>query len=94
MGEDFTDAADVVFEVVSGDDNSRRRDLIRKREDYARARIPEYWTIDPAEEQIVVLYLDGEEYAVHGTFARGQAATSRHLPGFALDVTEILSARE
>ena len=93
LGEDFSDGADLVMEVVSGSDNDRRRDLVKKREEYAQARIPEYWIVDPELGQITVLVLDGTAYAVHGEFARGQQATSKLLPGFAVDVTAALAAK-
>ena len=35
----------------------------------------------------------GRAYAVHGEFARGQQATSKLLPGFAVDVTAALAAK-
>ncbi len=43
------------------------RDLVEKREEYARAGIPEYWIVDPEQGQITVLALDGTGYAVHGS---------------------------
>jgi Uma2 family endonuclease len=91
--EDYWIGADLVMEVVSGSDNDRRRDLVEKREEYAQARIPEYWIVDPELGQITVLVLDGASYAVHGVFARGQQATSKLLPGFTVDVTAALAAK-
>jgi Uma2 family endonuclease len=91
--EDYWIGADLVMEVVSSSDNDRRRDLVEKREEYAKARIPEYWIVDPELGQITVLVLDGPAYAVHGTFARGQQATSKLLPGFSVDVTAALAAK-
>src|SRR5438105_2116002 len=44
-GEDFWEGADLVVEVVSKNDKSRRRDLKEKREDYAKAGIREYWIV-------------------------------------------------
>ena len=83
------DGADLVVEVVSDDD--RRRDLEVKRDEYALARIPEYWIVDPRDQIITVLALEGDAYAVHGEFAVGQAATSRLLPGFAVEVARALA---
>jgi Uma2 family endonuclease len=91
--EDYWIGADLVMEVVSGSDNDRRRDLAEKREEYAQARIPEYWIVDPELGQITVLVLDGATYAVHGVFTRGEQATSKLLPGFAVDVTAALAAK-
>jgi Uma2 family endonuclease len=91
--EDYWIGADLVMEVVSGSDNDRRRDLVEKREEYAQAGIPEYWIGDPELGQITVLVLDGATYAVHGVFTRGEQATSKLLPGFAVDVTAALAAK-
>ncbi len=85
--EEFWDRADLVMEVVSGDVEDRRRDLVTKRREYARARIPEYWIVDPQQGTIVVLRLAGRRYVVHGSFTRGSQATSPLLPGFAVDVS-------
>lgn len=93
LGEKFSNGADLVMEVISGSDSDRHRDLVEKRGDYARAGIPEYWIVDPEQGRIIVLALEGAEYVEHGTFARGERATSRLLPGFAVDVTEALAAR-
>ena len=38
-------APDIVVEILSSD---RRRDLVRKRQVYAEAGVPEYWIFDPA----------------------------------------------
>ena len=91
--DDFWIGADLVMEVVSGSDSDRRRDVVEKRDEYAKARIPEYWIVDPELSQITVLVLDGAAYAVHGVFARGQQATSKLLPGFSVDVTAALVAK-
>jgi Uma2 family endonuclease len=92
MGENYSDGADLVMEVVSGSASDRQRDLVKKRAEYARAGIPEYWIVDPEEGQIIVLTLDGNDYAEHGIFARGEQATSKLLPGFGVDVTAALAA--
>ena len=92
MGEQFWEGADLVMEVVS-DGTKPHRDLVTKREEYAQAGIPEYWIVDPELGQITVLTLDGTSYAVHGEFTRGEQATSKLLPGFAVDVTSALAAK-
>ena len=58
--------ADLVVEVVSGD---RERDFVDKRADYARLGVAEYWIVDPRDEQIHVLTLADDSYAVHGVLA-------------------------
>ena len=70
--------ADLVAEVVSLD--HPERDLVEKRADYAEAGIPEYWIVDPREETITVLALEGNAYAEHGEFSRGDTARSAPAP--------------
>jgi Uma2 family endonuclease len=91
--EDYWDGADLVMEVVSESASDRHRNLVEKRAEYARAGIAEYRIVDPEERRITLLALEGAEYAEHGSFARGEQATSRLLPGFVVDVTEALAAR-
>lgn len=86
--DEFWDGADLVMEVVSGGPEDRKRDLVTERADYARARIPEYWMVDPQHKQITVLWLKGKTYEVHGVFKKGQTATSRLLPGFHVSVDD------
>jgi Uma2 family endonuclease len=90
LGEEYADRADLVFEVVSKD---RRKDLEIKRVEYAQAAIPEYWIVDPQEQQITVLTLaDIGEYTIGGVFIPGQTARSRLIPGFEVDVTAVFAA--
>ena len=84
--------ADLVVEVVSPDDPDR--DLVEKRADYAEGGIPEYWIADPQDETITVLALEGEAYAEHGVFGRGEAAASPLFEGFAADVSAVFDAPE
>ena len=89
---DYPDVADLVMEVVIGDPEDRERDYVDKRRDYALAGIPEYWIVDPQEEVILVLRLEGNEYAEHGRFVAGDAATSALLPGFTVPVADVWAA--
>jgi Uma2 family endonuclease len=83
--------ADLVVEVVSAD--APERDTKVKRTEYAQAGIPEYWIVNPLTATITVLALDGETYAEHGVFARGQRAASKLLDGFSVSVDEVLDAK-
>ena len=89
-GNQFWTGADLVLEVVSPDDP--HRDLVRKRQEYAQAKIPEYWIVNPATEQIIVLRLEGDGYVEHGIFSRGREASSVVLKGFSVAVTAVLDA--
>ena len=87
---DYWRGADLVMEVVSPDDP--QRDTQVKRGDYAEARIPEYWIVNPMDETITVLTLVGAEYAEHGVFRRGQQAESASLEGFVVGVADVFDA--
>ncbi len=82
--------ADLVMEIVSPDNPAR--DIHVKRADYAEAHIPEYWIVNPLNETITVLALQGAEYVEHGVFERGGHARSATLSGFGVDVTEVFDA--
>jgi Uma2 family endonuclease len=86
IGDEFWKGADLAMEVVSGQPEDRRRDLVTKRREYARAGIAEYWIVEPDKERITVLRLVGKRYVVHGKFVRESEASSRLLTGFTVDV--------
>ncbi|MBL8799081.1 MAG: Uma2 family endonuclease [Planctomycetia bacterium] len=88
----FPQGADLVVEVVSADAKDRQRDLEIKPQEYARARIAEYWIVDPELRQITVLTLDGQTYREHGKFGTGTVATSVLLGGFAVAVDVVFAA--
>ena len=87
---DYWRGADLVLEIVSPDDPGR--DVHVRREDYAEARIPEYWIVNPVDETITVLTLAGDAYTEHGVFRKGQQADSVYLNGFAVGVAEVFDA--
>lgn len=66
----------MVAEVLSPGRANRERDLIRKRAQYAKRGIPEYWLIDPDNRSVTVLTLQGDEYAEVGTFQDDRPITS------------------
>ena len=74
-------------EVVGPD--APERDLVEKRTDSAEAGIPEYRVVDPRDETITVLALDGGAYTEHGVHTRGGAAASAPLEGFSADVSAV-----
>jgi Uma2 family endonuclease len=91
--------ADLIVEIVSPDDPAR--DLVIKRAEYAAARVPEYWIVDPRAQTVTVLRLAGESmsggadqpvYVEHGVFERAGQATSALLEGFMVDVAAMFVA--
>ncbi|MEM6328889.1 MAG: Uma2 family endonuclease [Planctomycetota bacterium] len=95
-GDRFFQGASLMMEVVSPDHKSRKRDYEEKRRDYAAGGVQEYWIVDPQDAQITVLTLPAgaHEYAEHGVFTPGEAATSKLLDGFAVDVKACFDAAE
>jgi len=76
-----------VAEVISPD--SVEVGTQEKIVDYAAARIPEYWLIDPVAETIEIYTLIGTEYALAETLQSGDMASSRQLEGFETEVNRI-----
>ena len=89
---DYPKAIDLAMEVVSEGKKARQRDLETKRVEYAKARIPEYWTIDPEKRRIVVLRLVRNTYRIHGEFGPGETATSALLAGFSVSADAVFAA--
>jgi Uma2 family endonuclease len=90
-GNDFWTGADLVLEVVSPDDPNR--DKKRKRKEYAAVGIPEYWIVNPLDDTITVLQLDGAQYTEHGVFKRGATATSALIEGFGVEVDGVFGVK-
>ena len=88
----YPDGADLVIEVTSDDEASRRRDLEIKRDEYCRAGIQEYWIVDPHKGTITVLCLAGGIYQEGGHFHRGQSASAHTLKGFSVAVNDVFGA--
>jgi len=86
----FWTGADLTMEVVSEDKPAR--DLIDKRHDYAEGTVPEYWIVNPQDETITVLKLEGPAYVERGVFRRRDTATSLVLPGFRVSVDAVFDA--
>jgi Uma2 family endonuclease len=87
---DYWLGADLVIEIVSPDRPAR--DTEDKPLDYAEARIPEYWIVNPLTETITVLVLEGDAFAEQGRFRRGDRAISTFLEGFSVSVSDVFDA--
>jgi len=90
----FWESADLVVEIVSDDHESRDRDHVKKRLDYAVAGIAEYWIVDPQDKKITVLTLEGDSYTALGEFHPGEQAYSKLLEGLTVDVAATFKAAE
>lgn len=91
-GDKPPNGADLVIEILSPGATNRERDLVAKRNDYAQAGVVEYWIVDPDEQTVIVLSLDGQSYRTHGEFKPGAVATSLLLPKFQINVKELFES--
>jgi Uma2 family endonuclease len=90
LHEQYMDAPDLVIEILSPD--NRHLDLETKRREYARARIPEYWIVDPEKAVITVLTLQDDRYTEAGVYDEHTVARSSLLSGFEVAVGEVWAA--
>jgi Uma2 family endonuclease len=86
--------ADLAMEVVSEGAKARERDLVTKRTEYARARIPEYWIIDLVGKRIILLTLHGKKYRLRGEYVPGEKVASIELPGFEVEVAAVFGMED
>jgi Uma2 family endonuclease len=81
---------DLVIEISSP--STRRLELVRKRELYARFAVPEYWYVDLETDRVEVYRGGEEQYGAPLLLHAGQVLESPLLPGFAIPVDEALGA--
>lgn len=79
-------APDLVVEVVSP--GSETHDRYRKLAAYARARIPEYWIVDPDSHTVEVLICEGGEYTSQGVYRGKAILPSQIVPGLTVQVEQ------
>ena len=82
---------DIVIEILSTD---RNRDLVRKRQLYADAGIPEYWIFDPRNDTALPLELRDGEYIERATLTVGDTLTTPRLPGLAIPLADLFRHRQ
>ena len=89
LSEDrFLKAVDLVVEVSSP--STIRHDLVRKRRVFEQFGVPEFWFVNLDAERIEIYRLVGESFADPVFVMRGERLTSPLLPGFELNVDQIL----
>ena len=90
-GDKYLDSAELVVEIISEGASNRKRDLIDKRADYARAGIAEYWVVDPESQEVTVLRLQGSEYADSVPLGISDFVRSTVVPGFEIPVAKVFA---
>jgi len=76
--------------VLSPDDPNR--DLVTKGAEYALARVPEYWIVDPRARSLTVLSLMGAAYREHAVFLSGARVKSPLLAGFEMPLDRLFES--
>lgn len=68
-----------------------RMDRVRKRDLYARFKVPEYWVVDPDADRTEVYRLRGAGYAKPDIFEPGDVLEYSPLPGLRIEVASLLA---
>ncbi|MBA2273014.1 MAG: Uma2 family endonuclease [Actinobacteria bacterium] len=84
----FLRTVTLVVEVSSP--STRRLELLRKRRLYERNAVPEYWYVDLEIDRIEIYRLEADAYAAPVMMSRGHRITSPELPGFGIQVDDVL----
>jgi Uma2 family endonuclease len=84
----------IVAEVVSPGQRNRKRDYERKRAQYAKRGIPEYWLLDREQQTVTVLELRSHQYHQFGVFHGHHRVLSPTLTELALTAEQVLTLAE
>lgn len=90
-GEKFTNAVDLVIEILSPGAANRRRDLTSKRQLYGKYGVEEYWIIDIENLSVVVFRLSGSTLEEIATLTSDDELTSPILPAFQVKVKTLFN---
>ena len=80
----------IVVEVLSTD---RNRDLVRKRQVYEAAGIPEYWIMDELNQTALQLELREGQYVERAVLTADDTLTTPLLPGLAIPLADVFRHR-
>jgi Uma2 family endonuclease len=83
-------APDIVVEILSSD---RNRDLVRKRQLYAEAGVPEYWIFDAINDTATLLELRNGEYVERAVLTADDTLTTPLLLGLAIPLADVFRHR-
>ncbi|MFN2640539.1 MAG: Uma2 family endonuclease [Actinomycetota bacterium] len=77
----------LLIEIVS----ESRMDRVRKRDLYARFKVPEYWIVDPEADRVEVYKLQVGTYGKPEILDAGDTLEFAPLPGLQIDVAALLA---
>jgi Uma2 family endonuclease len=90
-GDKLKGALDLVVEVMSPGKENRDRDLLVKRQLYAKYGVAEYWIVD-AENRLVEVYLLQNGRLVSSvTLGNADEITTALLPGFRMSIAAVFN---
>lgn len=84
--ERFVGAPDLVIEVLSPGKENHERDLLVKRQLYAKYGVTEYWIIDTENRSVWIFRLQGQTLEEVATLSENDEVASPLLPGFHLNI--------
>jgi len=87
----FVGAPDLVIEVLSPGTENRQRDLLVKRQLYAKYGIEEYWIVDTENRSVLVFRLQEQTLEEVSVLRDDDEITSPMLAGFHLKVSAIFN---
>ena len=83
-------APDIAIEILS---NDRNRDLVRKRQVYEEAGIPEYWILDERNQTALQLELRNGQFVERAVLTADDPLTTPRLPGLAIPLADVFRHR-
>lgn len=87
----FTAGLDLVIEILSPGKENRDRDLLVKRQLYAKYGITEYWVVDSENRLVEVYQLDVNRLLSVAIFRGSEEISSELLPHFRLSVNAVFN---
>ena len=87
----FNAAPDFVVEVMSPGKENRDRDLLVKRQLYAKYGVQEYWVVDTENHFVEVYALQNGRLESAASFRNADVLTSSLLPGFRMSVSSVFA---
>ncbi|MEO8434847.1 MAG: Uma2 family endonuclease [Pyrinomonadaceae bacterium] len=87
----FVGAPDLVIEVLSPGTENRQRDLLVKRQLYAKYGVEEYWVVDVESRMVLIHRLAGQTLEEIASLKGDDEITSPILPGLGLSLDSIFS---
>lgn len=87
----FIAAPDLVVEVMSPGKENRERDLLVKRQLYAKYGVEEYWIVDTDNRSVSIFRLQGQTLEEVAALTGVDAITSPMLPGLQLKLSTVFN---